>query len=128
MNLDYKEKYLKYKGKYLLAKTQQGGISQQDKQIQYSNLYNFFTNESLPKNYSNSTFIELYNNELIVLNIFKNPLFENKLLTLWGILIGKITKPKLFQNNRKTFFYYALDLLINKDLTLEEFNSQVAKL
>jgi hypothetical protein len=26
MNLDYKEKYLKYKNKYLLAKTQQGGV------------------------------------------------------------------------------------------------------
>ena len=25
MNLDYKEKYLKYKNKYLLAKAQQGG-------------------------------------------------------------------------------------------------------
>ena len=26
MNLDYKEKYLKYKSKYLLTKSQQGGV------------------------------------------------------------------------------------------------------
>ena len=32
MNLDYKQKYLKYKNKYLLAKSQQGGVLTLDQQ------------------------------------------------------------------------------------------------
>ena len=55
MNLDYKEKYLKYKGKYLLAKLLKGGVLTQEQNEVIHILNNIFVNGKFPeeKNFPN---------------------------------------------------------------------------
>jgi hypothetical protein len=129
MNIDYKEKYLKYKNKYLLTKSQQGGIGTEiQKNTLYSNLLDFFTKKN-SKNFSNTLFPDIFVNENIVLKIFQTEIFKNKLHILWGIVLGKNTQPELFKSNISEFFRTVLHTLVYKEsLTLKEFIDIVNKL
>jgi hypothetical protein len=129
MNIDYKEKYLKYKNKYLLTKSLKGGIGTDiQKNTLYSNLFNFFTKKN-SKNFSNTLFSDIFVNENIVLKIFQTEIFKNKLHILWGIVLGKTTEPKLFKDNSNEFFKTVLNALVYREsLTLKEFNDIVNKL
>ena len=127
MNLDYKEKYLKYKSKYLLTKSHQGGIGDTiQKTTLYANLLQFFTTTNNTKNYVTIAFSDIFEDETIVLKIFQTKLFKSKLLILWAILIGNSEIPKLFTSDKTEFFKSALYILVFEEhLTLEEFNKKI---
>jgi hypothetical protein len=46
MNIDYKEKYLKYKGKYLLAKSLKGGVLTKEQQEIVNEIKSGFVSET----------------------------------------------------------------------------------
>jgi hypothetical protein len=126
MNLDYKEKYLKYKNKYLLTKTQQGGrLNNSLEYNDYYILFNFFAFDTLPAGATWPSDIESLL-RLLSPNIkYQTDLFKSKLqylLDIFNMIIPNHQVPKKSYQDKFGFYKYMLELLFNNpNLTVEEF-------
>jgi hypothetical protein len=126
MNLDYKEKYLKYKNKYLLTKSQQGGLLQNPADFSnYTILFNFFTFNMIPPDQKWPSNVESLFKFLKYNEKYDTPLFKSKLNYLYQIFTQQIPNhqmPKKSYQDKQGFYKHMLELLFNKpDLTLEVF-------
>ena len=124
MNLDYKEKYLKYKSKYLLAKAQQGGtLTPAQKESIKQDIINFFfklTIEDLKKlearvishitSESIRKFDDVTNNSHII----------EKTLLLYMFLIGNTP---INDNNKLNFLNVMIEHILNPQINEKQFYS-----
>jgi hypothetical protein len=128
MNTDYKEKYLKYKSKYLLAKSLKGGVLNDRLEFNnYNILFMFFVHNIIPTGATWPSNIESLL-RLLSPNIkYQTDLFKSKLQYLLDIFYNIIPNhqvPEKSFQDKPGFYKYMLELLFNNlDLTVEYFKN-----
>ena len=119
MNLDYKEKYLKYKNKYLLTKSLKGGIgTEAEKEAAHEYLFNIFTGKI------KFDYITLFAPTTSKIKLFLNPTFTSKLFYLYACHIGinHSDLPSLLKTDRFLFYKKMLTSLIyNESQSADDF-------
>ncbi len=101
MNLDYKEKYLKYKSKYLLAKAQQGGTELQIKIMK--NLIVHWSRRELNKLPKYNKSLPVVDNIMNYIGVQKTNETLNKLILIQNILTNPETNNELYKSIKVLF-------------------------
>ena len=124
MNLDYKEKYLKYKNKYLLAKTQQGGVlTPEQKKLVKEQIIRIF----------NLTIEQLKGLNASAINTLTKQIIDNfdksddnshiieKTLLLHMYLIGSLGPTPINDSNKLKFLNAMLEYILNPEINQTQF-------
>ena len=101
MNIDNKEKYLKYKGKYLLTKAHQGGTELQMNIVKYLIIY--WSRYELTKLPKYNKFISMVDNIMNYIDTQKTTYTKDKITSIQMILINPENSNELLKLIRLQF-------------------------